>query len=109
MEVRRLMATLNKTPWEVGSILICSKCGAKFNEPDLAENVKSKIRKWQKEEETQHQIRVVVSGCLGVCYPEKQTISFMPVNGPTEVYTTKLDEETVSSEVKDLIKSKLQN
>lgn len=101
------MATLNKTPWEIGSILMCSKCGAKFNEPNIAEDVKSEMRKLQKAEETQNKIRVIVSGCLGVCYPEKQTFSYMPVDGLTEIYTTELNKESLSAEVKDLIKRKL--
>jgi hypothetical protein len=42
------MANINKTPWEIGSIFICTKCGAKFNEPNMAEEVKTEIRgKWQ--------------------------------------------------------------
>ncbi|MGZ3692433.1 MAG: hypothetical protein ACXVAX_13075 [Pseudobdellovibrio sp.] len=101
------MSTLNKTPWEIGSVFICSKCGAKFNEPGLAEEVKSEVRKLQKAEGTQEQIRVIVSGCLGVCYPEKQTIAFMPVSGQTEIYTTELKKEVVAQEVKELLGRKL--
>lgn len=101
------MGTLSKTPWEVGSILICSKCGAKFNLPTTAEETKTEVRKWQKASETQDKIRVIVSGCLGVCYPEKQTYTFMPVNGPTEVYTTDLGREILVGEVKALIADKL--
>ena len=101
------MANLNKTPWQVGSVLICSKCGAKFNQPTMAEEVKSEMRKWQKAQETQEKIRVIVSGCLGVCYPEKQTFSFMPVNGPTEVYTTELNKESLVADVRELIERKL--
>lgn len=101
------MAQINKTPWEVGSVFVCSKCGAKFNQPDIAETAKSEIRKFQKAEETQGQIRVIVSGCLGVCYPEKQTFTFMPVNGATEVYTTDLNKDTVVQELKKLIADKL--
>ena len=101
------MADVSKIPWEVGSIFICSKCGTKFNEPQLAEEVKTEMRKTQKVEETQGKFRVIVSGCLGVCYPEKQTISFMPINGQTEVYTCELKKEVILKEVKDLISKKL--
>lgn len=101
------MAQINKTPWEVGSIFVCSKCGAKFNEPNIADETKSELRKFQKAEETQGQIRVIVSGCLGVCFPEKQTFTFMPVNGATEVYTTELKKDTVVEEIKKLIQDKI--
>ncbi len=101
------MAHINKLPWEVGSILMCSKCGAKFNEPNLAEEAKSQIRKYQKDQQTATQIRVIVTGCLGVCFPEKQTFAYMPVNGQTEVYTTELNKETLVREVKELISKKV--
>ncbi len=101
------MAQINKTPWEIGSVFICSKCGAKFNEPQIADEAKSEMRKFQKAAETQGQIRVIVSGCLGVCYPEKQTFAFMPVDGATEVYTTELKKDTLVTELKNLLGSKL--
>jgi hypothetical protein len=101
------MANPSKIPWEVGSVLICSKCGAKFNQPTTAEETKTEVRKWQKASETQDKIRVIVSGCLGVCYPERQTFAFMPVNGATEVFTTELGKEILVNEVKSLICEKL--
>lgn len=101
------MATINKSPWEIGSVFICTKCGAKYNEPDLADEVKSKVRKQQKQEETQGLIRVITSGCLGVCYPEKQTFAFMPLEGKTEVYTTELKKSTVMDEVTELVNKKI--
>lgn len=101
------MANISKIPWEIGSILICSKCGAKFNEPQLAEEIKTEMRKIQKTEETQGKIRVIVSGCLGVCYPEKQTFSFMPIDGKTEVFTCELKKDIIFSEIKDLLYKKL--
>ncbi len=101
------MAKINQTPWEKGSIFICNKCGAKLNEPNLAEEVKSEIRKKQKADETQGLIRVVVSGCLGVCYPEKQTFAFMPVDGKTEVYTSELNKQIVLDDISDLLEKKL--
>ena len=101
------MANLNKTPWEVGSILLCSKCGAKVNQPTIAEEVKSEIRKIQKADDTQSKIRVVVSGCLGVCYPERQTFGFMPVDGKTEMYTTEINKEVILSELKQIISKKI--
>lgn len=101
------MAKINQSAWELGSIFICSKCGTKFNEPNLAEEVKSAIRKKQKVDETQGKIRVITSGCLGICYPEKQTFAFMPIEGKTEVYTTELNKQTVLQEVSELLEKKL--
>lgn len=103
------MANINKTPWEVGMVLVCTKCGAKFNNPNIAEEVKTEIRKIQKEQETLGKIRVIPSGCLGVCYPEKQTFSYQPIDGKTEVYTTDLNKESVLSEIDNLIKNKLKS
>ncbi len=101
------MANLNKTPWEIGSIFLCNKCGAKLNQPNIAEEVKSEIRKIQKTNETQGKFRVVVSGCLGVCYPEKQTFGFMPVDGKTEMFTTEINKDVILGELKDLISKKI--
>ena len=100
------MADISKVPWEVGSVLVCSKCGAKFNQPNLAEEVKTEVRKQQKADGTQSKIRVIATGCLGVCYPEKQTIAFLPINGATEMYTTTLDKEVVLAEVKKIVTEK---
>lgn len=101
------MANINKTPWEIGSIFICIKCGAKYNELNLAEEVKSEIRKKQKDDETQGKIRVVTSACLGICYPEKQAFAFMPAEGKTEVYTTDLNKQIVLREIAELIEKKI--
>ena len=101
------MAQLNKLPWEIGTILVCSKCGAKFNEANLADEVKTEIRKIQKAEETLGKIRVVPTMCLGVCYPEKQTIAYVPVDGKTEMMTVELKKEVVLSEVEKLLREKL--
>lgn len=102
------MANTSKIPWEKGLVLICTKCGAKFNETvTLAEEVKTEIRKKQKEADTLTQIRVIPSGCLGVCYPEKQTIAYMPVEGKTELFTTELKKDVVLREVSDLLEKKI--
>lgn len=101
------MATLNKTPWEVGTILVCTKCGAKFNNPDVAEEIKTEVRKKQKEDDTLTKIRVIPSGCLSVCYPEKQTFCYAPVDGKTEVYTCDLNKDLIKSEIIALIDEKI--
>lgn len=94
-------------PWEVGSVFICTKCGAKYNEGDLAEDAKKQIRKELKEKDANKKIRVMTSGCLNICYPEEQTFVFMPNDGPTEVYTTELDLKTAVEDISKLVNKKL--
>ncbi len=94
-------------PWEVGSVFICTKCGAKYDEGDLAEDAKKQIRKVLKEKDANKKIRVMTSGCLSVCYPEEQTFAFMPNDGPTEVYTTKLDLKTAIEDISKLVNKKI--
>jgi hypothetical protein len=101
------MANINQLPWEIGSVFICTKCGAKTNMPTLADEVKSDIRKKQKAEETLGKIRVITSACLGVCFPEKQTFAFMPVDGQTEIYTTEINKEVLTTEINKLLKRKI--
>ena len=101
------MANISKAPWEIGAVFICTKCGAKFNQPNLADEVKSQVRKKQKAEETNSKIRVITSACLGVCYPERQTFVFTPLTGNTEVYTTELNQEVVFQEIVDLLDKKI--
>lgn len=95
------------TPWEVGSLFVCTKCGAKYNQPNLAEELKSDLRKDLKSREEQGKVRVITSGCLNVCYPEEQTFAFMPTNGQTEVYTTALEKATAFKDIQEFIKKKI--
>jgi predicted metal-binding protein len=96
-----------QTPWEIGSVFICNKCGAKFNQSDMAEDLKKALRKELKESDNHKKIRVMTSGCLNVCYPEEQTFAFMPNNGSTEVYTTSLNEKDSLKELSQFIKKKI--
>ncbi len=98
-----------KTPWEVGSLFICTKCAAKFTQENLAEELKTELRKNLKKHDQQNSIRVMISGCLNVCHPEEQTFAFMPANGPTEVQTTVLDKETALNDIQSFIKTKIEN
>lgn len=95
------------TPWEVGSLFVCTKCGAKYNQPNLAEELKTDLRKDLKSRDEQGKIRVITSGCLNVCYPEEQTFAFMPTNGQTEVYTTALEKNTAYADIQEFIKKKV--
>jgi len=95
------------TPWEIGSLFICTKCGAKYNQPNLAEDLKSGLRKDLKTRDENGKIRVITSGCLNVCYPEEQTFAFMPKEGQTEVYTTALEQNQAFAEIKEFIQKKI--
>ena len=94
-------------PWEIGSLFICTKCGAKYNEDELAENVKKELRKQLKDQDAHKKVRVMTSGCLNVCYPEEQTFAFMPNNGKTEVYTTELKEKKATEDIREFLATKL--
>lgn len=95
------------TPWEMGSLFICTKCGAKYNQPSLAEELKSDLRKDLKTRDENVKIRTITSGCLGICYPEEQTFAFMPKSGETEIYTTALEKDTAFVDIKALIQKKI--
>ncbi len=101
------MAKKYSTPWEVGSLFICTKCGAKFNQPDLAEELKSSLRKDLKSRDENKKIRVMTSGCLNVCYPEEQTFAFMPIDGKTEVFTSELNEKQAYETIRKFIQQKI--
>jgi predicted metal-binding protein len=97
------------TPWEIGSLFICTKCGAKYNQPNLAEEIKGDMRKELKSREEHTKVRVITSGCLGVCYPEEQTFAYMPNDGKTEVCTTALEKNQALAEIKDFVQKKIQS
>lgn len=103
------MIKKHSTPWEIGSLYICTKCGVKYNQPNLAEEVKGDMRKDLKSREEHTKIRVITSGCLGVCYPEEQTFAFMPNEGKTEVYTTALDKAQAFSDIKEFVQKKIES
>ena len=94
-------------PWEIGSLFICTKCGAKYNQPELAEELKSALRKDLKGRDENSKVRVMTSGCLNICYPEEQTFVFMPKSGDTEVYTSTLDKQIAYDEIKEFLKTKM--
>ena len=49
----------------------------------------------------------MVSGCLNICDPEFQTISFHPVDGKTEVITVDNDYTHAKEEIKKYLEKKL--
>lgn len=91
----------------VGSLFICSKCGQGFEKPENAENLKSTLRADLKAIDAHTKVRVMVSGCLGVCEVEQQTFAYYPNNGSIEVYTTDKNTDSTKSEILEFIKTKV--
>jgi predicted metal-binding protein len=95
------------TPWLVGSMMICNKCGKTFDRPENAEHLKKDLRVFLKEKDANQDIRVMVSGCLNICVKDEQAVAFQPVNGPTEVFTVDKDYDSSYHELKQYLNKKL--
>ncbi len=93
----------------VGSLFICNKCGKDFSAPENADQLKSSLRSELKNDNEDHKkIRVMVSGCLGVCQSGDQAFAFYPNNGKMELYTTESSKfEKSKNEILQFIKSKV--
>lgn len=98
---------IEETPWSVGALFICSKCGKAFDRPDQAEELKSDLRKYLKEKDQHKQIRVMVSGCLNICDKNFQAVCYSPVHGATQVMTVDKDFERANQEIKKILDSQL--
>ena len=95
--------------FSVGSLFICSKCGQGFSNPapDQAEKLKSELRTDLKSIEAHTKVRVMVSGCLGVCEPDQQTFGYYPNTGAVEIYTSDAAPVAAKADILNLIKSKI--
>ncbi len=91
----------------VGSLFICSKCGQGFLEPEQAEILKTDLRKELKAIDAHTKVRVMVSGCLGVCEPDQQTFAYYPNSGSIEVFTSDKNYSDSKNDILGLIKKKL--
>jgi predicted metal-binding protein len=93
-----------------GSLFICNKCGKDFSEPDHAEHLKSALRSELKNNNDDHKkMRVMVSGCLGVCQKGEQAFAYYPNEGELELYTTDSNKfEKSKIEILDFIIKKLE-
>jgi hypothetical protein len=95
--------------FSLGSLFICNKCGKEFLEPDHADNLKSALRSELKNYNEAHKkIRVMVSGCLGVCEKGEQAFGYYPNDGSIELNTTDSNKfEKSKNEILDFIKTKV--
>lgn len=96
-----------ETPWSVGSMLICNKCGKTFDKPENADKLKSDLRVFLKESDNHKKIRVMVSGCLNVCISDEQAIVYQPVEGKTQTFTVEKNYEKSLKEIKTILVEKL--
>lgn len=96
-----------ETPWSIGSLFICNKCGKAFDNPDQADQLKSDLRHFLKEKDGHKKIRVMVSGCLNVCDKEAQAVCYQPNQGPTEVFTVEKNYEKSLKELKVILEEKI--
>lgn len=93
--------------FSTGSLFICSKCGQSIQAPDQAEKLKTELRAELKSVEAHTQVRVMVSGCLGVCNNDEQTFAYYPNNGSIEIYTTPVDYNSAKNEISEFLKTKI--
>lgn len=95
--------------FSLGSLYICSKCGKDFSEPDNADKLKSDLRSDLKNYNDAHKkVRVMVSGCLGVCEKGEQVFAYYPNQGEMELCTTDSNKfEKSKNEILDFIKTKI--
>lgn len=95
--------------FSIGSLFICSKCGKDFSEPDHANNLKSSLRSELKSfNEAHKKIRVMVSGCLGVCSSGDQAFAYYPNDGKIELFTSESNKlEKSKEEIFNFLKSKI--
>lgn len=93
--------------FSVGSLFICSKCGQGFNSLDQAEKLKTELRTDLKNIEAHKKIRIMVSGCLGICEKDHQTFAYCPNEGRTEVYITDKNFSIAKSEILDFVQNKI--
>lgn len=92
----------------VGSLFICSKCGKDFDAPSNAEDLKSDLRSELKDMDgANKKVRVMVSGCLGICEKGTQAFGYYPNEGTAEFYVTTDKYKEAKSEILELIKRKV--
>lgn len=99
------------TPWSVGLVLICSQCSQEQSYGDSSTSLPIDLKQWLKSrlkvEGTLGKIRVVNTGCLGICPQEKVAIALVPLNNPTEhkclAIGTAIEKEVLYTQVQQII------
>lgn len=96
-----------ETPWSVGSVFICNKCGAAFEKPDNAENLKKDLRIYLKEKDAHKKVRVMVSGCLDICEKTEQAVMYQSNEGPIQLFTVNNNYVESLTELKNILDKKI--
>jgi len=96
-----------ETPWSVGSMFICTKCGVAFDIPENAENLKKDLRGYLKTLDAHQKIRVITSGCLNICEKTEQAVVFQPNDGATEVFTVDKNFGLALNDLKSFLDKKI--
>lgn len=95
-------------PWSKGAVFICEKCGRRDDgDPalkGLAEDWKKEFKSRLRDEGHGKSVRVMVSGCLSLCPPDRQVAAWCPTDGKTELIVFERAEKDA---VFDWIKKKL--
>ncbi|MBC7466832.1 MAG: hypothetical protein H7256_12645 [Bdellovibrio sp.] len=94
-------------PWTIGSVFICNKCGAAFDKPNNAEDLKKDLRVYLKEHDAHKQVRVMVSGCLNICDKNEQAVMYQLTNGPTEIFTVDKKYDAALNDLKTILDKKI--
>lgn len=92
-----------------GSLFICNKCGQGFSDPkpEHAEKLKSELRSELKVIDLHKKIRVMTSGCLGLCQKDEQTFVYSPNFGEIEMLTTSSDFQISKNDILGFVKTKV--
>ncbi len=78
------------TNWAKAAVFICEKCGKRentgFGDSQFAEQCKIEFKAKFKDLGLGKETRIMNSGCLGPCPPQKQAAAWLPLQGEAEVF-----------------------
>lgn len=85
------------SPWRTGAFFLCENCGRRADgDPSLqglAEEWKKDFKSRMRESGHSKDIRVMVSGCVGLCPPQKQAAAWCPSEGKAEAFAFEAGEK----------------
>ena len=100
-----------ENPWSKAVVMICTKCGKSIDAKSLedpvnvADNLKTYLKKSFKDSNELDKIRIVTSSCLDICLDEFQAVSIARTDGPTESWI--LHPEKEKKELLDYLQKKI--
>lgn len=75
--------------WSSAVVMICSKCGAQFSNPEMVESperIKNDLKKITKEH-LGKSVRVITTSCLNICPIDKIAVVVAKTNANTQAYS----------------------